>query len=94
MNYCGIDIAKRKHSAMIINTKRETVKQNFTFKNDRQGFDQLLDELEPFAEELMIALEADWALLAFPLRGTHNRWIPGRGAQPTSGPCLSTKWRP
>ena len=58
MNYCGIDIAKRKHSAMIINTKRETVKQNFTFKNDRQGFDQLLDELEPFAEELMIALEA------------------------------------
>ena len=58
MNYCGIDIAKRKHSAMIINTKRETVKQNFTFKNDRQGFDKLLDELEPFAEQVMIALEA------------------------------------
>ena len=47
-----------KHSAMIINTKSETVKQNFTFKNDRQGFDKLLDELEPYADQLMIALEA------------------------------------
>ena len=58
MNYCGIDVAKRKHSAMIINAKSETVKQNFTFKNDRQGFDKLLAELEPFAEQLLIALEA------------------------------------
>ena len=58
MNYCGIDVAKRKHSAMVLNTKSETVKQNFTFKNDRQGFDTLLHELEPFAEQLLIALEA------------------------------------
>jgi transposase len=58
MNYCGIDVAKRKHSAMIINAKSETVKQNFTFKNDRQGFDKLLHELGPFAEQLLIALEA------------------------------------
>lgn len=58
MNYCGIDVAKRKHSAMVINDKSETVKQNFTFKNDRQGFDTLLHELEPFAEQLLIALEA------------------------------------
>ena len=58
MNYCGIDVAKRKHSAMVLNTKSETVKQNFTFKNDRQGFDKLLQELEPFADQLLIALEA------------------------------------
>jgi transposase len=41
MNYCGIDVAKRKHSAMVINARSETVKQHFTFKNDRQGFDTL-----------------------------------------------------
>lgn len=58
MNYCGIDVAKRKHSAMVINAKSETVRQNFTFRNDRQGFDKLLGELEPFAEQLLIALEA------------------------------------
>jgi transposase len=43
---------------MVINAKSETVKQNFTFKNDRQGFDKLLAELEPYAEQLLIALEA------------------------------------
>ena len=58
MNYCGIDVAKRKHSGMVINDQSETVKQNFTFKNDRQGFDKLLLELEPYAEQLLIALEA------------------------------------
>lgn len=58
MNYCGIDVAKRKHSAMVINEQSETVKQNFTFKNDRQGFDKLLQELGPYAEQMLIALEA------------------------------------
>ena len=58
MNYCGIDIAKRKHSAMVINAEGETVKQNFTFNNDRQGFDKLTEELDPFREALMVALEA------------------------------------
>lgn len=58
MNYCGIDIAKRKHSAMVINAEAETVKQNFTFRNNRQGFDKLLETLDPFSEALMVALEA------------------------------------
>jgi transposase len=58
MNYCGIDVGKRKHSAMIINDQSETVKQNFTFRNDRQGFDKLMAELEPYAAQIMIALEA------------------------------------
>lgn len=49
MNYCGIDVAKRKHSAMVLNEKSEVVKQNFTFKNDRQGFNKLLHELESSA---------------------------------------------
>ena len=58
MNYCGIDVAKRKHSAMVLDASGKTVRQNFTFSNDRQGFDKLLGELNPFKEAVMIALEA------------------------------------
>ena len=43
---------------MVINEKSNTVKQNFTFKNDHQGFDKLLHELGPYAEQLLIAVEA------------------------------------
>ncbi len=58
MYYCGIDVAKRKHSAMVLNEKAETQQQNFTFKNDRDGFDKLLSLLKPFSGELIVALEA------------------------------------
>ncbi len=58
MYYCGIDVAKRKHSAMVLNEKAETQQQNFTFKNDRDGFDKLLSLLKPFSGELIAALEA------------------------------------
>jgi len=58
MYYCGIDVAKRKHSAMVLNEKAETMQQNFTFKNDRDGFDKLLSLLQPFSGELVVALEA------------------------------------
>ena len=58
MYYCGIDVAKRKHSAMVLNEQAETVQQNFTFGNDREGFDKLLAALAPFSGELTVALEA------------------------------------
>jgi transposase len=58
MYYCGIDVAKRKHSAMVLNEEAETVKQNFTFRNNREGFDKLLAALAPFTGELVVALEA------------------------------------
>ena len=58
MYYCGIDVAKRKHSAMVLNEKVETMQQNFTFKNDREGFDKLLSLLKPFSGDLVVALEA------------------------------------
>ena len=58
MHYCGIDVAKRKHSAMVLNEKAETMQQNFTFKNDRDGFDKLLSLLKPFSGDLVVALEA------------------------------------
>lgn len=58
MYYCGIDVAKRKHSAMVLDEKAETIQQNFTFKNSREGFDKLLSLLKPFSGELVVALEA------------------------------------
>lgn len=58
MYYCGIDVAKRKHSALVLNERAETVHQNFTFSNDREGFDKLLAALAPFCGELTVALEA------------------------------------
>lgn len=58
MNYCGIDVAKRKHSAMVLNAQAEPVQQNFTFRNNREGFDKLLATLAPFTGELVVALEA------------------------------------
>ena len=58
MYYCGIDVAKRKHSAMVLDEKAETLQQNFTFKNSREGFDKLLSLLKPFSGELVVALEA------------------------------------
>jgi len=42
MYYCGIDVAKRKHSAMVLNERAETVQQNFNFGNDREGFGKRL----------------------------------------------------
>ena len=35
MYCCGMGVAKRKHSAMIINEKSETFKQKYIFKNVR-----------------------------------------------------------
>lgn len=58
MYYCGIDVAKRKHSAMVLNTQAETVQQNFTFRNDREGFDKLLSTLAPFSGDVLVSLEA------------------------------------
>lgn len=58
MYYCGIDVAKRKHSAMVLDERAETVQQNFTIKNDREGFDKLLSILEPYVGQVVVALEA------------------------------------
>jgi len=58
MYYCGIDVAKRKHSAMVLNEQAETVQQNFTFRNDRAGFEKLLSKLAPFSGQAVVALEA------------------------------------
>ena len=56
MKYCGIDVAKRKHSAMMLDENAQVVEQNFTFKNDREGFDKLLDRLAPYGPVLLLAL--------------------------------------
>ena len=42
MWYCGIDIAKHKHVALVVDEKGVVVKSAFAFTNDRDGFDALL----------------------------------------------------
>lgn len=42
MYYVGIDISKYKHDCCIINDKHRVVKVPFTFKNDQNGFSELL----------------------------------------------------
>ena len=48
MYFVGIDIAKYKHDCCIINDKHRVVKTSFTFKNDQNGFNELLKVLNRF----------------------------------------------
>jgi len=43
---------------MVLDDQAETAQQNFTFGNDRAGFDKLLSTLAPFAGQIVVALEA------------------------------------
>jgi transposase len=58
MLYCGIDVAKYKHAALILDEKGKVLKPAFSFSNDRQGFDQLLGLLAAFPEPVTIGMEA------------------------------------
>ena len=48
MYFVGIDIAKYKHDCCIINDNHRVVKTSFTFKNDQNGFNELLKVLNHF----------------------------------------------
>jgi len=58
MLVCGIDIAKYKHVALILDEKGTIVKPAFTFTNDRQGFDTLLSVLADVGGPVMVGMEA------------------------------------
>jgi transposase len=58
MYFCGIDVAKRKHVALIVDSAGQIVQQARTFDNSRSGFDQLLATLQSLAEPVAIGLEA------------------------------------
>jgi transposase len=58
MFYLGIDVAKRKHTAMILDGQGQVIRRAFSFTNDRSGFGQLLAEIRALPESVIIGLEA------------------------------------
>lgn len=59
MIFVGIDVSKYKHDCCIVNESGETVQSEFSFANDRAGFQMLQAALERYGgEEMRIGLEA------------------------------------
>lgn len=58
MYYLGIDVAKRQHTAMILDEQGQVIQRAFTFRNDRAGFDQLLTKIKALPAPVTIGLEA------------------------------------
>ena len=58
MHYCGIDIAKRKHVAVVVDEKGEILRPPLSVENTRPGFDQLGAALAQIPGQITIGLEA------------------------------------
>ena len=58
MVYCGIDVAKRKHSVAVLDAHGQLHKPVFTAENTRAGMDLLVSELARSGEEVRVGLEA------------------------------------
>ena len=57
--YVGIDISKYKHDFCIISNAGELIVENFSFQNNKIGFQSLLDQLKPYNKsDIHIAFEA------------------------------------
>ena len=60
MYFVGIDISKYKHDCCIISAANQQVVSKFTFKNDKDGFSELLTALQSLSnpEDIKIGFEA------------------------------------
>ena len=61
MIYVGIDVAKDKHDCFITNSEGEVLFKVFTFKNNRQGFEDLFQKILSLSSEMSnikVGLEA------------------------------------
>jgi len=58
MYYCGIDVGKRSHMAIVVDDKSEIVKDAFRVTNDQAGFAKLMSVLSSWESEVQVALEA------------------------------------
>lgn len=61
MYYCGIDIAKYKHEASVINASGKALQDSVSFANDKNGCERLLAVFEKFgisASDVIIGMEA------------------------------------
>ena len=58
MPYCGINVAKTKCSAPILDEKGKVLKPAFSFSIDRLEFDQILGILAESSEPITSGMEA------------------------------------
>ena len=58
MYFCGIDVAKHQHAALVMDDKGQSVQPAFSFDNSRAGFDQLLTALAKLSDPVTVGLEA------------------------------------
>lgn len=58
MYHCGIDVAKNKHTAAVLNAANDLVIPAFDFANSREGFNTLLVKLAALDGPVTIGLEA------------------------------------
>ena len=58
MYYCGIDVAKHNHTAIVINEKGEVIEPAQQVDNDQEGLNQLTGFLFPYQRDIVIGLEA------------------------------------
>lgn len=61
MHYCGIDIAKYKHEATVIDGAGKALLDSISFSNTKEGCEKLLSLFERLhipREELLIGMEA------------------------------------
>ncbi len=58
MFFCGIDVAKRSHCAVVLDDKGQMVQGAFSIDNDRQGFEALRHALSAWPESVLVGLEA------------------------------------
>ena len=57
--YIGIDISKYKHDFCIISNTGKVIVENYSFENNKKGFQELLEMLKPYNKsEVHIAFEA------------------------------------
>ena len=61
MIYVGIDVAKDKHDCTILGSNGEVLLPAFTFPNNRDGFEELLKQIQSFSSDITqikVGLEA------------------------------------
>jgi len=95
--FCGIDIAKRKHVACIIDQDGAFVARSQAFNNDAEGYQRILARLKEAGgpKRVIIAMEATghywYSLHDFMV---DHGWLRGSGAQPDPNGSASQEGHP
>lgn len=58
MYFCGIDIAKKKHDAVILDNGGNSLGKPMTITNTASGFEELITRLQSLGQDILIGLEA------------------------------------